>query len=134
MAAIALAATVAQNLGDAGRTLPGVPAASAATVLERAAVAAERRTFTPPRSDQWFYFKDRFIAPEGTFTEEGWRRADGGAVASIGKRTGGQLRIDGGLRITVDGRRERVDLVVEQVGKAERAGERLRVSCVEYAP
>jgi hypothetical protein len=62
-------------------------------VLERAAAAAERRTFTPPRPDQWFYFEDRFIAPEGTFTTEGWRRADGGATASISQRTGGRLEI-----------------------------------------
>ena len=60
---------------------------------ERAAVAAERKTFTPPRPDQWFYFEDRFTAPEGTFTQEGWRRADGGAIASMSKRTGGRLEI-----------------------------------------
>jgi hypothetical protein len=90
-ASIALATTVARN--DTGRPLPSIEVASAATVLERAAVTAERRTFTPPRPDQWFYFRDRFTAPEGTFTTEGWRRADGGATAAKSKRTGGRLEV-----------------------------------------
>jgi hypothetical protein len=92
-ASIALAATVAQNLDDAGRTLPSIEVASAAMVLERAATAAEHKTFTAPRPDQWFYFEDRFTAPEGTFTTEGWRRADGGATAANSERTGGRLEI-----------------------------------------
>jgi hypothetical protein len=90
-ASVALAATVTHD--DAGRPVPSIEVASAATVLERAATAAERRTFTAPRPDQWFYFKDRFTAPEGTFTTEGWRRADGGATAARSKRTGGRLEI-----------------------------------------
>jgi len=82
-ASIALAATVAHNLGDPGRTLPSVSQASAATVLERAATAAERRAFTPPRPDQWFCFEDRFTAPEGTFTVE---RLASGIVDEAGQR------------------------------------------------
>jgi hypothetical protein len=64
---------------------PRVPIASAA-VLERAAAAAERRPFTPPRDHQWVYIEDRITSSAGTETRRIWRRADGAAVAS--RRTG----------------------------------------------
>jgi hypothetical protein len=86
VAAAALALMIATGLAaleDLGGTGPGpaVPDASAA-VLERAAVTAEEKPFTPPRDDQWIYFKERFTASDGEPTvSESWRAVDGSAMA-----------------------------------------------------
>jgi hypothetical protein len=98
--ALAIAVIVAANLGGTGSDgrprsvvpgLPGVPVA-AAEVLERAADAAERKPFTPPRDDQWLYFEDRFSGSKGEpRTWRTWRRADGGAMAWI---ENGKLKVE----------------------------------------
>lgn len=80
-AGVALA-VVATNLDGSD-----VPVAKA-EVLERAAEAAERKPFTPPRPHQWIYFEDRF---EGE-TERTWRRADGQGTAFIDES--GQLQVE----------------------------------------
>jgi hypothetical protein len=100
--AIATGVAVVENLtGADGRqtsVVPGlVPVASAAQVLERAAVAAEKKTFVAPRPSQWIYFEDRFSSygPGGRLVDEGvrrtWHRADGLALAFIDEH--GQLRV-----------------------------------------
>jgi hypothetical protein len=92
---------VVENLGGTGRDgrptsvvpgLPAVPVASA-EVLERAAVAAEKQPFTPPRDDQWIYIEEKvsgtdYAAPE---TDRQWHRADGGGAAWIDET--GKLRV-----------------------------------------
>jgi hypothetical protein len=85
-AAIGIGFVAVENLGGPGSD-SGVPVASAA-VLERAADAAEDKPFTPPRDDQWIYVKERFKESDGTRaqTREGWRRADGRAIAFIDER------------------------------------------------
>ncbi|RFU39157.1 hypothetical protein DZF91_23885, partial [Actinomadura logoneensis] len=57
---------------------------SAYTVLDRAALAAERRPFTPPRPDQWVMTEDKSVADEissGKFrlpdVFRSWARVDG---------------------------------------------------------
>jgi hypothetical protein len=83
--ALATALVVAQNLSTGGSAVPGgpVPVASA-QVLERAAKAAERQTFTPPRDDQWIYIQDRFTGHDGRIeTQSYWHRADGEGVAYL---------------------------------------------------
>ena len=88
MAAAALA-VVATDL-DGSR--PEVPVASA-EVLERAAEAAERKRFTPPRPHQWIYFEDRWQDKDGNVeTERTWKRADAGAMAWIDES--GELRVE----------------------------------------
>ena len=88
-AATAAFAVVATNLDGSGPDgLRGVPVA-AAEVLERAAVAAEDKPFTPPRDDQWIYFEDRL---DGDGTRRQWRRADGRGLAWIDER--GKLRVE----------------------------------------
>ncbi|MGI8331043.1 CU044_5270 family protein [Actinomadura scrupuli] len=103
--------TVAQNLGgvdERGRpkpivpVLPAGPVANAAQALDRAATAAEARTFTPPRPDQWTYLENRETSPSGgpggvatggplkTRVSRQWRRADGKRSAWIEK---GRLQI-----------------------------------------
>jgi hypothetical protein len=99
--AIAIGLAVAQNLGGTGSDgrprsvvpgLPGVPVASA-EVLERAAAAAERKPFTPPRDDQWIYIADRITWSDGTTeTRPRWRRADGGGIASLDEH--GRLQVE----------------------------------------
>jgi hypothetical protein len=83
-AAVALlaAVTVAENLGGTGAE---VQVASAAPVLERAAVAAVERPFVPPRDDQWIYVKEHFggSVTEPVSREETWRRADGRGFAFV---------------------------------------------------
>jgi hypothetical protein len=70
------AAVVATNLGE---SRPGLSIASA-DVLERAAAAAERKPFTPPRPDQWIYIEDRLSDGETVLR---WHRADGRGLARI---------------------------------------------------
>jgi hypothetical protein len=91
-AVIGIGFVAAENLGGPGSD-PSVPAASAA-VLEQAAAAAEARSVTPPRNDQWIYVKERFKGSGGSRpqTTEGWRRADGRAVAFIDER--GELTVE----------------------------------------
>jgi hypothetical protein len=99
---IAIGVAVVENLtGADGRQtsiVPGlVPAANAAQVLERAAVAAEKKSFIAPRPNQWIYFEDRYSSygPGGRLLDEGvqrsWHRADGLALAFIDEH--GQLRV-----------------------------------------
>jgi hypothetical protein len=80
-------------LDDPSGNRPQVPIASAA-VLERAAAAAERRQFTPPRDDQWIYFEDRIATSDGgePRTRRTWRRVDGAGIASVDGK--GKLRIE----------------------------------------
>jgi hypothetical protein len=95
VAAGALAAMIAGGLAvlqDLGGTGPEVPNASAA-VLERAAVTAEQKPFTPPRDDQWIYFKERFTSSDGEPTvNEAWRAVDGTGSAWI--RESGKLEVE----------------------------------------
>jgi hypothetical protein len=72
---------------------PQVPLASAA-VLERAAAAAERRPFTPPRDDQWIYIEDRIASSDGgePQTRSRWRRVDGAGTAWVDES--GKLRVE----------------------------------------
>jgi hypothetical protein len=87
--AIAAGVAVVENLGGTGGD--GVPVANAAQVLERAAVAAEKKPFAAPRDDQWIYVEDRFTRSQGgTETHRSWRRADGRGQAWIDER--GKLR------------------------------------------
>jgi hypothetical protein len=82
-------AVVATNLDEGGRGgVRGVPVASA-EVLERAAVAAERKPFTPPRDDQWIYFEDRLSDGETILR---WHRADGRGMARIDEN--GKLHVE----------------------------------------
>jgi len=102
-ASIAIGVTVVQTTGGTGTTgrprsvLPGIPAgpvANAAEALDRAAAAADARTFTPPRPDQWIYTEFRIRTsvhagglvtggPYQTFTQRSWQRADGKKRAQI---------------------------------------------------
>jgi hypothetical protein len=77
VAGLALVAVVGLSF-DGSRPQPGVPPATAAVVLERAAHAAQTESFTPPRPDQWVYTEDRI---EGGGGRTQWRRADGGGFA-----------------------------------------------------
>jgi hypothetical protein len=86
--AITAGVTVAQNLGGVDE--------------HRAATAAEARTFTPPRTDQWTYIENRETSasrgpggvatggPLKTHISRQWRRADGKRSAWIEK---GRLQI-----------------------------------------
>jgi hypothetical protein len=80
------AAVVATNLDGGGPH--GVPIASA-EVLERAAAAAERKPFTPPRPHQWIYIEDR-LSDGQTFLR--WHRADGRGIAGLDER--GELEVE----------------------------------------
>ncbi|MFB4296918.1 CU044_5270 family protein [Actinomadura sp. NTSP31] len=99
-AAVAVGVTVVQSGGTDGHgrprpVLPGIPAgpvANASEALERAAQAAERRPFTPPRPDQWVYVESRVRrgdTPNGpvskgrTLVTRDWKRADGEKVAGL---------------------------------------------------
>jgi hypothetical protein len=86
-------AVVATNLDEGGPGgVPGVPIASA-EVLERAAAAAERKPFTPPRNDQWIYFEDRWQDKDGNVeTQRMWKRADAGSMAWIDES--GKLHVE----------------------------------------
>lgn len=109
--AITAGVTVAQNLGgvdERGRprpvlpVLPAGPVANAAQALDRAATAAEARTFTPPRADQWTYLENSETFPSKgpggvatggplkTHVTRQWRSADGKRSAWIEK---GRLQI-----------------------------------------
>jgi hypothetical protein len=99
--AIGVGVTLVETLGGTdtdGRpalSVPGlaVPAANAAQALERAAVAAERKPFTAPRDDQWFYFEDQQSIPldADVRPSQSWRRVDGTARAWIGEN--GKLQV-----------------------------------------
>jgi hypothetical protein len=93
--AAALALMIAAGLAvvdDLGGTGPEVPVASAA-VLERAAAAAERQPFTPPRDDQWIYFKERFTPADGEpMVSESWRAVDGTGTARLDES--GKLHVE----------------------------------------
>ena len=107
-AMVAAGLAVVQGLGG-GRGL------AVAEALERAAVAAEARPFTPPRDDQWIYLEDRLTrsdddgsepgrgltrSPDGrSLISRGWRRADGGGSAYVD--AAGELHVD-----TLDPRRK----------------------------
>jgi hypothetical protein len=102
-AAIAAGVTVVQTSGGTDEhsrprsVLPGVPAgpvANASELLERAAVAAEGRPFTPPRPDQWIYteFRGRsgptpngplYKDPSKVRVTRSWQRADGKQAANL---------------------------------------------------
>jgi len=69
--------------------LPTGPVANASEALERAAVAAETRTFTAPRDDQWIYTADR-VGPHPHDIMRTWQRVDGRTLAYIDN---GKLRI-----------------------------------------
>ena len=95
VAAAALALIVAAGL-VAVRDLGGpetVPNASAA-VLERAAVAAEGKPFTPPRADQWIYIEDRITSSDGgePMIRRRWRAVDGTGTAAVDNA--GKLRVE----------------------------------------
>jgi hypothetical protein len=78
--------------GDGERGVLGVSSASAA-VLNHAAAVAERQPFTAPRDDQWIYTEDEIADSGGeTTTRRVWRRADGGAIATLDEH--GALRVD----------------------------------------
>jgi hypothetical protein len=100
--AIATGVALVENLtGADGRQtsiVPGlVPVANAAQVLERAAVAAEKKPYIAPRPNQWIYFEDRYSAygPGGGLVDEGvrrtWHRADALGLAFIDEH--GKLRV-----------------------------------------
>jgi hypothetical protein len=99
--AIVVAVSLVETLGGTstdGRpalSVPGfaVPAANAAQALERAAVVAERKPFTAPRDDQWFYFEDRHSIPldADVRPSQTWRKVDGTARAWIGEN--GKLQV-----------------------------------------
>jgi hypothetical protein len=102
-AAVAAGVTVVQTSGGtdkAGRprsVLPGIPAgpvANAEQALNRAAAAADARTFTPPRPDQWIYTELRIRTsakpaggvtggPYKTYIRRHWERGDGKKSAEI---------------------------------------------------
>jgi hypothetical protein len=93
---LAAGATLVVSTDEGGRPAslaPGVPTAAADVVLERAAVAAERQPFVPPRDDQWIYIEDRFDGSDdgGPKTQQTWRRADGGGYAWI---ENGKLQVE----------------------------------------
>ncbi|WP_329519680.1 CU044_5270 family protein [Spirillospora sp. NBC_01491] len=101
-AAVAVGVTVVQTGGTDGHgrprpVLPGIPAgpvANASVALERAALAAEQRPFTPPRPDQWVYLESRVregSTPNGAVSKDAsksvvtrtWKRADGKLAAHL---------------------------------------------------
>ncbi|GAA0602526.1 CU044_5270 family protein [Actinomadura livida] len=116
-AAAAVGVTVVQTGGgtdEDGRpraVLPGIPAgpvASAGEALERAALAAEARPFTPPRPDQWIYVESTLRTgarpngpvsqdPRDTVVKRNWKRADGTKSAALDK---GELVYSGMLPTT----------------------------------
>lgn len=104
-AGIAAAITVVQTSDHGRSVVPGVPpgpSANAAATLDHIALLAERRSFMPPRPDQWIYshyqnvnVKQRWRDP-GSETnpngepseqviEEQWERADGKRSAILDK-------------------------------------------------
>jgi hypothetical protein len=89
--AVAAGVFVATNL-DGPDGVSGVPVASA-EVFERAAAAAERRPFTPPRGDQWIYVEERIQSSRegGSETRRTWRRVDGWGMAWLDEA--GKLRV-----------------------------------------
>jgi len=108
--AVAAGVTAVQTSGGTGgdgrprSVLPGIPAgpvANAAEALDRAAAAADSRTFTPPRPDQWIYIELRTRTtvkesggvtggPYRTIVRRYWERGDGKKSARI---VNGQVRI-----------------------------------------
>jgi hypothetical protein len=99
--AAAIAATfvvVVQNLGESPRAVP----TAAAEVFERAAHAAEAKTFVAPRPDQWIYTDDRFMT------------AGGGSVQ--GRRQWHSVS-GGGFAIEIDGEIKRVEMPRKRDGR-----------------
>ncbi|TDD82166.1 hypothetical protein E1293_17105 [Actinomadura darangshiensis] len=117
-AAVAIGVTVVQTGGgtdEHGRprpVVPGIPTgpvADASQALERAALAAEARPFTPPRPDQWIYVESQSRKsrgkpngalsknPHDTAVFRNWKRADGKKVADL---EDGKLRFAGTMPTT----------------------------------
>ncbi|MEU8798819.1 CU044_5270 family protein [Spirillospora sp. NPDC048819] len=116
-AAVAVGVTVVQTAGGTDRdgnprpVVPGIPAgpvANASEALERAARAAETRTFTPPRPDQWIYIESRVRSgptpngpvsknPDKDVVTRNWQRADGTKSATI---EDGKIRFAGMMPTT----------------------------------
>ncbi|MEU8108419.1 CU044_5270 family protein [Nonomuraea muscovyensis] len=90
LAAVTLTVT---QLGEPAGTRPPAPhRQDAATVLENAALVAEKSQTTAVRPDQWFYTKETQDDPLPTF--EHWSRVDGGKDAI--REDGGKLKIGDG--------------------------------------
>lgn len=89
-AAVAVGVTVVQAGDEDGPVVR--PVSNASQALERAALAAEARPFTPPRPDQWVYIESRTLtgpvgAPPENLRDTGvrrqWKRADGTKSARL---------------------------------------------------
>ncbi|WP_412516764.1 CU044_5270 family protein [Actinomadura madurae] len=91
-AAVAVGVTVVQAGDGDGPVVR--PVSSASQALERAALAAEERPFTPPRPDQWIYIESRTRTgprpngalskdPRDTVVRRQWKRADGEKSARL---------------------------------------------------
>jgi hypothetical protein len=67
---------------------------AAAEVFERAAHAAETKSFVAPRPDQWIFTEDRFTSSDGgkPMTRKMWHRVDGRGIATIDAR--GKLNVE----------------------------------------
>jgi hypothetical protein len=67
---------------------------AAAEVFERAAHAAETKSFVAPRPDQWIFTEDRFTSSDGgkPMTRKMWLRVDGRGIATIDAR--GKLNVE----------------------------------------
>ncbi|NRQ38457.1 CU044_5270 family protein [Nonomuraea sp. NN258] len=101
--AAAVAAAVLLTAPDATEPAPGgtpstavaEPRPGSITLLEQAALVAERRSFSAPRPDQWVYTRTKSIQPADGAESimEGWIRYDGKQLARVSPRTG-QLRVE----------------------------------------
>lgn len=97
-AAVGIGFAAVPSSGDRGgaggeaRTSPEVRLVSANSLLDRAADAAEKRPFTPPRPDQWVMIEERLTTsakPGGVVTggpyrskvRRQWTKADGSLMA-----------------------------------------------------
>jgi hypothetical protein len=97
----AIAATfvlVVQNLGEAPRAVP----TASAEAFERAAVAAEKKPFTPPRDDQWIYVADRFTSSDGgkPMMRRQWHSVSGFGMG---------VEVRGGVKVIEPPRKHRPD-------------------------
>ena len=102
-AALVVGLVVADNVGRVDRNghvhsvipgLSGAQPANAAEVLRNAAAAADQRSFTMPRPDQWMYIEIKQTFGKGpggvvtggpyrTVTQQTWRRIDGSQFAEM---------------------------------------------------